>query len=70
MAGIDKANAIANLVACGWREVPDRPGEPYRLVPPDSLWAARPADFYVYDAEALQELLAPGSLEEEHGDVS
>ncbi len=65
MAGFDKFILMEKLIAAGWQEAPATVEcdslSHYCLVPPESLWVNRPASFYVYDAKALQNLLAPAT---------
>ena len=54
MAALDKYLICEKLKEQGWTEVAAN-----QLTPPDSLWTSKPHSFYVYDAEQLQDLLAP-----------
>ena len=63
MSAHDKVTIMEKLIALGWKEAPPEADcgsrAHYCLVPPDSLWLNKPKSFYVYDAEELQNLLAP-----------
>ena len=70
MSGIDRANAVKELISVGWVEIEGREGRGSDyLVPPDSLWRDRPKSFYVYDGAALQELLSPRKNDDDDDDV-
>lgn len=64
MAAFDKLEKVRELVEKGWTEVPDTADRKYMLIPPQLLWDNRPPALYVYDAEALQDLLNPTEEED------
>ncbi len=69
MSGFDKGYLMERLVELGWTEVEDAEKSPYQMAPPAALWEQKPRSFYVYDAETIQELFAPGStVEDDAGD--
>lgn len=75
MSGYDKYRMEEALIKLGWCrasqvEVDSERGEEfhgvtphYMMVPPDSLWKNRPKFFHVWEAEELQNILAPESLD-------
>lgn len=67
MSGVNKSYLMSRLRALGWTDVDEPEKSPYQMAPPPSLWEQRPPSFYVYDAETIQELFAPGSTVEDEG---
>jgi hypothetical protein len=60
MSGFDRAILMEKLIAMGWTQAPPGSCDSASnscLVPPESLWEKKKKAFYVYDAEALQNLL-------------
>jgi len=67
MSGFDRMILGEKLEKLGWTRAPELDcgslsGACY--IPPESLWQNRPAQFYVYDARDLQNMLGESVGEE------